>query len=57
MRAGSASRIEPTFSGAIEYPRLGWRQAGFVSFAYRLAHLCAPRSIVIASLALAFVFI
>jgi hypothetical protein len=57
MRAGLASRIEPTFNGAIESSRLGWRQAGFSSFAYRLAHLCAPRSIVVASLSLAFVFI
>ena len=54
MRAGSASRIEPVSVGAFAYPRLGWRQAGFVSFAYRLAHLSAARPIVVGGLALVF---
>jgi hypothetical protein len=56
MRAGSASRIEPVSVGVFAYSRLGWPQAGFVSFAYRLAHLAAPRLLVIGGLALAFVF-
>lgn len=54
MSAGPASRIEPRFSGAIEYMRLGWLQAGFSSSAYRLAHLCAPRTAVIGALAALF---
>jgi hypothetical protein len=56
MRAGSASRNEPVFVGAVEYLRLRWQQAGFVSFAYRLAHLRASRPAVIGSLSLLFFF-
>ena len=54
MRAGPASRIEPTASGAFETSRVGWLQAGLVSFAYRLAHLRAARPAVIGSLTLVF---
>ena len=32
----------------------GWRQAGFGSFAYRLAHLAIPRGPVVAGLCLVF---
>ena len=46
MRALSAS--------AFVFLRLGWRQAGFVSFAYRLAHLRAARPAVIGTLAALF---
>ena len=56
MRAGSASRIEPGSVGAFAYPRLGWRQAGFVSFAYRLAHLSVARPLAFAGLFLVFLF-
>jgi len=54
MRAGQASRIEPEFVGAFESSRLGWLQAGFGSFAYRLAHLRASRPAVIGTLSLLF---
>jgi hypothetical protein len=54
MHAGPASRIEPVSVGAFEYLLLGWRQAGFVSFAYRLAHLRASRPTVIGVLFLLF---
>jgi hypothetical protein len=54
MRAGLASRIEPRLVGGFEYWRLGWLQAGFSSFAYRLAHLRASRFLVLTSLSVAF---
>ncbi len=54
MRARLASRIEPASDGAIEYLRLGWTQAGFLSFAYRLAHFGLPRSALIGGLSLVF---
>jgi hypothetical protein len=54
MRAGSASRIEVVRVGAAEYLRLGWLQAGLLSFAYRLAHLRASRPAVIGGLTLVF---
>jgi hypothetical protein len=43
MRASLASRTEPLSAVVNEYSRLGWLQAGFSSFAYRLAHLRVPR--------------
>jgi hypothetical protein len=46
MRALSAT--------AFEFLRLGWLQAGFVSSAYRLAHLRAARPAVIGTLATLF---
>lgn len=55
MRAGPASRIETVSVGAFEYHLLGWRQAGFVSFAYRLAHLHAPRAVLIGAVSLLFI--
>ena len=48
MRARSAS--------AFEFLRLGWLQAGFGSFAYRLAHFQMQRSIVIAAVSALFYF-
>lgn len=35
----------------------GWLRAGLTSFAYRLAHLCVPRLVVLFGVAVAFVFI
>jgi len=37
-----------------EYSRLGWLQAGFSSFAYRLAHLRVPRFAVVGVLSVLF---
>jgi hypothetical protein len=54
MRAGPVLRFEPVSVGAFEYLLLGWRQAGFVSFAYRLAHLRASRPTLIGALFLMF---
>ena len=45
-------RAQP--ASAFEFLRLGWLQAGLSSFAYRLAHLRAPRPALLG--ALAFVF-
>jgi hypothetical protein len=57
MRAGPVSRFEPVSVGAFEYLFLGWRQAGFLSFAYRLAHLCAPRTLIIGAVAALFILV
>jgi hypothetical protein len=57
MRAGPASRLGAVSIGAVEYFLLGWRQAGFGSFAYRLAQLRISRPAVIGSLALAFLLV
>jgi hypothetical protein len=57
MRAGLASRIEPGSVGAFEYSRSGWLQAGFSSFAYRLAHLRCSRGAIVGALSLAFLLI
>ena len=54
MRAVQVSRIEPEFVGAFESSRLGWLQAGFGSFAYRLAHLRASRPAIVGALSLLF---
>ena len=54
MRAVPASRIEPGLASVSEYLRPGWLQAGFSSFAYRLAHLRAPRSMLIGVLCVVF---
>jgi hypothetical protein len=54
MRAIEASRIEPVSASLSEFLRLGWLQAGFGSFAYRLAHLRASRPAVIGALTLVF---
>jgi hypothetical protein len=57
MHAGPASRIEPVSVGAFEYLLLGWRQAGFVSFAYRLAHLRTPRTLIMGAIAALFILL
>ena len=57
MRARVASRIEPGSVGVFEYRRLRLRQAGFLSFAYRLAHLSVWRPAIVGALSLAFVFV
>jgi hypothetical protein len=57
MRAGLASRIEPGSNGVLEYSRTGWLQAGFSSFAYRLAHLRCSRGAMVGVLSIAFLLI
>jgi hypothetical protein len=57
MRAGPASRTEPVSAGVFELPLLGWLQAGFGSFAYRLAHLRAHRPAALGALAVLFFFV
>jgi len=54
MRAGPAMRIEPFVAGAFRRLRLGWPQAGFSSFAYRLAHLRASPPAVLGMLSVVF---
>jgi len=54
MRAGSASRIEPNPFGGFTSLRIGWLQAGFGSFAYRLAHLRASRTVILSCLSIVF---
>jgi len=54
MRAGHGLRIEPSGGRIYEYSGLGWLQAGFSSFAYRLAHLSVPRLTVVSAMALLF---
>jgi len=54
MRAAEASRNEPVVAGVLQFLRLGWLQAGFSSFAYRLAHLHAPRAAAIGVLSVVF---
>jgi hypothetical protein len=54
MRVSDRLRFEPLAARAFEYSGLGWMQAGFSSFAYRLAHLHAPRSAVVAALSVIF---
>ena len=54
MRARPAPQNTSQSGSAGEYLRLGWLQAGFSSFAYRLAHLSAPRPAVIGTLFLLF---
>lgn len=56
MRVGVAMRSERPPSGLPKFFRLGWRQAGFVGLAYRLAHLRAPRALVLGSLSVALFF-
>jgi len=56
MRAGHGLRIEPSAGRIYEYSGLGWLQAGFGSFAYRLAHLHAPRATLVSALAMLFFF-
>jgi hypothetical protein len=48
------------FSGpapADRFVRSRWQQAGFFGFAYRLAHLRAPRLLIVQALALLFLLV
>jgi len=54
MRAVEATRTGPMLASHSQSLRSGWRQAGFSSFAYRLAHLRAPRLAVVSVLSLVF---
>jgi len=56
MRTVPVSRFEPRSDGAAESSHRGWLQAGFSSFAYRLAHFRLSRSACVSVLALMFVF-
>lgn len=56
MRVSDRLRFEPSSARAFEYSGLGWLQAGFSSFAYRLAHLHAPRLTLVGALATLFFF-
>jgi len=57
MRAGHGLRIEPSARHAFELSNLGWLQAGFGSFAYRLAHLRLPRPGVMGVLVVVFLLV
>jgi len=54
MRALEASRTGPVLASNSQSLRSGWMQAGFSSFAYRLAHLRAPRLAVVSVLSVVF---
>lgn len=54
MRAASASRVSVGPTPAMGLSRSGWLQAGFSSFAYRLAHLRASRLTLTGTLSLIF---
>ena len=54
MRVSQRLRFEPSSARAFEYSGLGWMQAGFGSFAYRLAHLHVPRATLVSALAMVF---
>jgi hypothetical protein len=53
MRA-AGGRLLLRSTGHFARRRHGWLQAGLTSFAYRLAHLCAPRAVLATTLAVAF---
>ena len=57
MRAGSALRIEPGSAGDLDYLHTGWLQAGFSSFAYRLAHLRIAHGAAVGVLSLMFLLL
>ena len=54
MRGPLGGRVAYQAADISEVFAIGWLQAGVLSFAYRLAHLALPRSIVVASLSLIF---
>jgi len=54
MRVSDRLRFEPSAARAFEYSGLGWLQAGFCSFAYRLAHLHVARATMVSALAALF---
>ena len=54
MRAQAKSGLA-YFETALRAPRdSGWQQAGFDSFAYRLAHLALPRLLIVTTIAALF---
>ena len=54
MRAQAKSGLA-YLETALRAPRdSGWQQAGFDSFAYRLAHLALPRPLILAAVAVFF---
>ena len=57
MRSSDGLRIEPSARHAFELSNLGWLQAGFGSFAYRLAHLRLPRPGMISVLVVVFLLV
>jgi hypothetical protein len=57
MRAASGSRVSVPLAPATGLSRSGWLQAGFCSFAYRLAHLALPRPASVGALALIFLLV
>jgi hypothetical protein len=57
MREGSDGVSAGRFYAPSAPDFVGWLQAGSSSFAYRLAHLSAPRPLVAAALGLLLVFI
>jgi hypothetical protein len=57
MRAGPASRIDVVSASALESLYSGWLQAGFGSFAYRLAHLRIFRPALLGWLSVLFFFV
>jgi len=57
MRAAEASRIEPASVRVAQFMRLGWLQAGFSSFAYRLAHLRIAHGAAVGVLSLMFLLL
>ncbi|HVX73645.1 MAG: hypothetical protein ACTHKD_06970 [Devosia sp.] len=57
MRSSDGLRIEPPARHVFELSNLGWLQAGFGSFAYRLAHLRLPRPGVMGVLVVVFLLV
>jgi hypothetical protein len=57
MRAALGSHVVEGPAPANQYLRPRWLQAGFFGFAYRLAHLRAPRFGVVAALSLCFLLV
>ena len=56
MRAVRAQRVLSGQNAAFASLRFGWLQAGFGSFAYRLAHLRVSRAGALGGLTLMFLF-
>jgi hypothetical protein len=56
MRAGSRRSSEYFLATDVSQFAIGWLQAGFSSFAYRLAHLIVPRPIAIIGVGALFYF-
>lgn len=54
MQSAFRSRIAYHTGTARHHSKHGWVQAGFNSFAYRLAHLCVSRSVAVIGFSLVF---